>query len=83
MNIFTKRLLITVISLISVFVFPWWVLLILASIMTLVVPLYVEMVVIGYWLDILYGINDDKLMLLSFLGVFLVVLYIKKNLLFK
>jgi len=83
MNDITKRILITIVSLVSVFVFPWWFLLVTTIIFSFFIPFYIEMVVIGYWLDTLYGLEGDNLMLITFLVSFLAVLYIKKNLLFK
>lgn len=83
MNDITKRILISVVSLTTVFIFPWWVLLILGAIMILIIPFYIEMLVVGYWLDVLYGIPGDRMMFFLFSAVFLVVLYIKKNLLLK
>ena len=83
MNDIVKRILISVVSLVSVFIFPWWVLLVLASLVVLILPFYVEMIVVGYWLDVLYGLPGDRTMLFTFIAVFLIVLYIKKNLILK
>ena len=83
MNSILSRFIISILSLISIFIFPWWVLLIITMIISLFTPFFIEMIVIGYWLDILYGINDDRIMLIVFTISFLVVLYLKKNLIFK
>lgn len=83
MNVIIKRILIIIISLVCVFIFPWWLLLTLSIIVAVFIPLYLEMIVMGYWLDILYGLDGDKTMTIVFLISFLIVLYIKKNLLFK
>jgi hypothetical protein len=83
MNNITKRIIIIIVSLVSVFIFPWWFLLAVTILVSIFVPLYLEMIIIGYWLDTLYGLDGDNMMLITFLLSFLIVLYIKKNLLFK
>jgi len=83
MNNITKRILISVISLVSVFIFPWYLLIAFGIVMILFVPLYLEFLVVGYWLDVLYGLPGENTMFLTFLVIFLVVIYIKKNLLLK
>ncbi len=77
-----KRVLFDLVLLATLFYLPWWCLFTFVAIGVYLFPFYGEAIVFGFLLDLLYGTNIlygfGIIGLVSSLGIFLIVLRIKK-----